>query len=161
LDDMPRGNSKIHKHPIAPDLKYGSVAISKFVNKLMRDGKKSVATSLVYKSFEIIEKKTGKKAIDVFDLAIKNVSPSLKVRSRRIGGSNYQIPMEVKKDQKIVFAIKWIIDAVRAKKGRSTPEELAEELILASDNQGSAIKKKEDTHRMAESNRAYAHYARF
>lgn len=156
---MPRGNSKIHKHPIEPDLKYSSIVVSKFVNKLMRDGKKSVATRMLYDSFDIIEKKTGKKAIDVFDSAIKNVSPSLKVRSRRIGGSNYQIPMEVKKDQKIVFAIKWIIDAVRAKKGRSTPEELAEELMLASDNQGAAIKKKEDTHRMAEANRAFAHFA--
>jgi len=158
---MPRGNSKIHRKPIEPDSKYGSVVLSKFINKLMWDGKKSVAISIINDSFEIIEKKTGKKAIDVFNEAIKNVSPTLKVRSRRIGGANYQIPMEVKKDQKIMYAIKWIIDAVRAKKGRSTPEELAEELILASENQGAAIKKKDDTHRMAEANRAYAHYARF
>uniref|UniRef100_A0A7C4R5K7 Small ribosomal subunit protein uS7 n=1 Tax=candidate division CPR3 bacterium TaxID=2268181 RepID=A0A7C4R5K7_UNCC3 len=158
---MPRGNSKIKKFPIKPDAKYGSIVVSKFINNIMWAGKKSVATGLIYKSFDIIEKKTGKPAIDVFNTAIKNVSPSLKVRSRRIGGSNYQIPMEVKKDQKIMYAIKWIIAAVRAKKGRSTPEELAEELMLAAENQGAAIKKKEDTHRMAEANRAYAHYARF
>lgn len=158
---MPRGNRKIYHYPIEPDAKYGSVVISKFINNLMWAGKKSVTTRVVYKSFDLIEKKSGKKAIDVFNNAIKNVSPTLKVRSRRIGGANYQIPMEVKKEQKVMYAIKWIIAAVRAKKGKSTPEELAEELILASENQGAAIKKKEDTHRMAEANRAYAHYARF
>jgi len=158
---MPRGNRKIHKYPIQPDAKHGSIVISKFVNNLMWDGKKSLAQKLIYQSFDIIEKKTDKKAIDVFNLAIKNVSPTLKVRSRRIGGANYQIPMEVKKDQKIMYAIRWIIESVRSKKGKSTPEELAEELILASEGQGAAIKKKEDTHRMAEANRAYAHYARF
>ena len=158
---MPRGSNKNFKRELKADSKYGSVVISKFVNNLMWGGKKSLAQKLIYKSFDIIEKKTGKKAIDVFNNAIKNVSPTLKVRSRRIGGANYQIPMEVKKDQKTMFAIKWIIAAVRAKKGRSTPEELAEELMLAAENQGAAIKKKEDTHRMAEANRAYAHYARF
>lgn len=158
---MPRGSSKTFKRPIQPDARFGSIVISKFVNNLMWAGKKSVAQKLLYKSFDIIEKKTGKKAFDVFNNAIKNVSPTLKVRSRRIGGANYQIPMEVKKDQKTMYAIKWIIAVVRAKKGRSTPEELAEELMLAAENQGAAIKKKEDTHRMAEANRAYAHYARF
>lgn len=158
---MPRGNRKIHKHPIEPDIKHGSVVVSKFINNLMWDGKKSLAQRLIYQSFDIVEKKTGKNAIDVFNLAIKNVSPTLKVKSRRIGGANYQIPMEVKKDQKIMYAIRWMIEAFRSKKGKSTPEELAEEIILASEGQGAAVKKKEDTHRMAEANRAYAHYARF
>jgi len=158
---MPRGNRKIHHYPIEPDGKHGSLVVSKFANSLMWGGKKSLAFNLIYKSFDLIEKKSGKKALDVFNAAIKNVSPTLKVRSRRIGGANYQIPMEVKKDQKTMYAIKWIVAAVRAKKGKSTPEELAEELLLASENQGAAIKKKEDTHRMAEANRAYAHYARF
>ncbi|MDD5731920.1 MAG: 30S ribosomal protein S7 [Patescibacteria group bacterium] len=158
---MPRGSNKNFQRELKADAKYGSIVVSKFVNNLMWGGKKSLAQHLLYKSFDIIEKKTGKKAIDVFNNAIKNVSPTLKVRSRRIGGANYQIPMEVKKDQKIMYAIKWIITAVRAKKGRSTPEELAEELMLAAESQGAAMKKKEDTHRMAEANRAYAHYARF
>lgn len=158
---MPRGNRKVNRHDPKPDPRHGSAVIGKFINNLMWAGKKSTATRLVYEAFDIIEKKTGKKGLDIFNKAIANVSPTLKVRSRRIGGANYQIPMEVKKDQKIVFATKWIIQAVRAKKGRSTPEELAEELLLASENQGAAMKKKEDTHRMAESNRAYAHYAKF
>ncbi len=158
---MPRGSNKNFQRDIQPDFKYGSVVVAKFINNLMRHGKKSTVTRIVYDAFDIVEKKTGKKAIEVFDTAVRNVSPSLKVASRRIGGANYQIPMEVKKDQKIVYAIKWIIEVVRMKKGRSTAEELAEELILASENQGAAIKKKEDTHRMAEANRAYAHYARF
>jgi len=158
---MPRGQRKIKKRKIAPDPKYNSVIIAKFINNLMWDGKKSLARRLVYDALMLAEKKTGKKATEIFNAAIKNVSPSLKVRSRRIGGASYQIPMEVKKDQKVIFAIKWIIEATRAKKGRSTPEELAEELILASQNQGAAVKKKEETHRIAEANRAYAHYARF
>jgi small subunit ribosomal protein S7 len=158
---MPRGSNKKFRREAKPDSKYSSVVLGKFINNLMWKGKKSVATKIVYDAFDIIEKKGDKKAIDVFNNAIKNVSPSLKVKSRRIGGANYQVPMEVKKDQKTMFATKWIIAAVRAKKGRNTPEELAEELLLASENQGAAFKKKEDTHRMAESNRAYAHYARF
>ncbi|MBI2448079.1 30S ribosomal protein S7 [Candidatus Microgenomates bacterium] len=158
---MSRGSKQAPKREIQPDPVYGSVVVAKFINNLMWGGKKSLATRIFYDALEIVEKKTDKKGIDVFNNAIKNVSPSLKVRSRRIGGANYQVPMEVKKDQKVVFAIKWILGVVRAKKGRSTPEELAEELILASDNQGGAIKKKEDTHKMAESNRAYAHFGRY
>ena len=158
---MARGQRKIPKRKITPDALHGSVIVSKFVNNLMWDGKKSVAMRMMYDSFDIIEKKTGKKAIDVFNAAIKNVAPAVKVKSRRVGGSNYQVPVEVKKDQKIMYAIKWILAAVRAKKGKSTAEELAEEFMLAAENQGTAVKKREDTHRMAESNRAYAHFARF
>ena len=158
---MSRGSKPAPKREIKPDDLYRSVVVSKFINNLMWDGKKSVATHIFYKALEIVEKKSGKKGIDVFNNAIKNVSPSLKIKSRRVGGANYQVPVEVKKDQKTMYAIKWILEVVRAKKGRSTPEELAEELLAASENQGAAIKKKEDTHRMAESNRAYAHFARF
>ena len=116
---------------------------------------------MVYKAFEIIEEKTKKPALEVFEQAIKNVSPTLQVRPRRIGGATYQVPMEVKKDRKIILAFGWIINAVRAKKGQSTPEKLATELMEAANNTGTAIKKKEDTHRMAEANRAFAHYAKF
>ncbi|MFA7308619.1 MAG: 30S ribosomal protein S7 [Patescibacteria group bacterium] len=158
---MSRGKSLIAKHKLAPDPIHNSLILAKFVNHLMWDGKKSVASRIVYDAFDIIEKKTGKKGLDVFSAAMKNVSPSVKVKSRRVGGANYQVPMEVKKDQKLMFAMKWVIAAVRAKKGRSTAEELAEELMLASEAQGAAVKKKEDTHRMAESNRAYAHFARY
>ena len=158
---MSRGNKKNYTRQLLPDTKYGSAVVTKFINNLMSHGKKSVAQRLVYDAFTIIEKKTEQKPLDVFNNAIRNVSPNVRVRSRRIGGANYQVPIEVKKEQKTMFAIKWIIEAVSAKKGRSTAQELAEELMLAAEGQGAAFKRKEDTHRMAESNRAYAHFARF
>jgi len=126
----------------------------------MRQGKKSVTKKVVYKSFDIIKEKTKGNHIELFDKAIKNILPSLEVKSRRVGGANYQVPQPVRPDRKIQLAFRWIINAAKAKKGKSMAEKLAEELMLAVNNEGAAVKKKLDTHRMAEANRAFAHFAR-
>jgi len=125
----------------------------------MERGKKTVAQGIVYDMFEAISRQTKKDPLDVFDLAIRNVTPLLEVKSRRIGGANYQIPMEVRGDRKMYLAMNWIIGAAKAKKGKPMSERLAEEITAAAENQGDAIKKKEDVHRMAEANRAFAHFA--
>ena len=141
------------------DTLYDNQMIGKFINYIMRKGKKSVAEKVVYKSFEIIKEKTKSNPIEIFDKAVKNVSPALEVKSRRVGGANYQIPQPVRAERKIQLAFRWIILAARAKKGQPMAVKLAEELILASKNEGTAIKKKLDTHRMAEANRAFAHFS--
>ena len=141
------------------DTLYDNQMIGKFINYIMRKGKKSVAEKVVYKSFEIIKEKTKSNPIEIFDKAVKNVSPALEVKSRRVGGANYQIPQPVRAERKIQLAFRWIILAARAKKGQPMAVKLAEELILASKNEGAAIKKKLDTHRMAEANRAFAHFS--
>lgn len=144
---------------IAPDSTYGSVVVAKFIHHVMRGGKKSLAERLVYQTFDIIADRTKRKPMDVFDEAIRNVSPSVAVKSRRIGGSNYQIPVEVRGDRKVTLAMRWLLEAARAKHGKSMPERLADEIIAATQKQGDAWKKKEDVHRMAEANRAFAHFA--
>ncbi len=141
------------------DTLYDNQMIGKFINYIMRKGKKSVAEKVVYKSFEIIKEKTKSNPIEIFDKAVKNVSPALEVKSRRGGGANYQVPQPVRAERKIQLAFRWIILAARAKKGQPMAVKLAEELILASKNEGTAIKKKLDTHRMAEANRAFAHFS--
>ncbi|MCL0057122.1 30S ribosomal protein S7 [Dehalococcoidia bacterium] len=148
------------KRIIAPDPVYNSVIVAKFINQIMRKGKKTVARKIVYNSFQLINKKTKKDPLDVFIKAIENASPLLEVKSKRVGGATYQVPMEVSEKRKKTLAMRWIIEA--AKKGKKKPikEKLAEELIEASENRGTAIKKKEDIHRMAEANRAFAHFAR-
>ncbi len=138
---------------------YGSPLVGKFINYIMRKGKKSVAQKVVYKSFDIIKEKTNSNPVEVFDKAVKNVSPSLEVKSRRVGGANYQVPQPVRPERKVQLAFRWIIIAARAKKGKPMAEKLAEELMLAINNEGAAIKKKLDTHRMAEANRAFAHFS--
>jgi len=138
---------------------YSNPLVGKFINYIMRQGKKSVAQKVVYKSFDIIKEKTKGNPIELFDKAIKNISPSLEVKSRRVGGANYQVPQPVRPDRKIQLAFRWIINAAKAKKGKSMAEKLAEELMLAVNNEGAAIKKKLDTHRMAEANRAFAHFS--
>ena len=138
---------------------YSNPLVGKFINYIMRRGKKSVAQKVVYKSFDIIKEKTKGNPIELFDKAIKNISPSLEVKSRRVGGANYQVPQPVRPDRKIQLAFRWIINAAKAKKGKSMAEKLAEELMLAVNNEGAAIKKKLDTHRMAEANRAFAHFS--
>lgn len=154
-----RRKKKIKK-TIIPDTKYSSTMVAKFINYLMKDGKKSTAEKVLYDSFDIIEKKVkGKDALDVFDQAIKNVSPLVEVKSRRVGGANYQVPREVRGERKLSLAFRWIIQAARNKKGKPMAEKLAEEFIEASNNTGTAIKKKHDTHRMAEANKAFAHFA--
>jgi len=144
---------------IAPDTKYGNVQIAKFINYVMRRGKKSVAQKVVYRTFDMIEKKYQQDPLVVFDTAIKNVSPQLEVKSRRVGGATYQVPREVRGPRKLALTYRWILGAARSKKGKPMHEKLAEELIAASKNEGAAIKKKLDTHRMAEANKAFAHFS--
>ncbi len=142
-----------------PDSRTGSIAVARFTNYTMEDGKKSVAERNLYRAFDIIE---GKKQdpLAVFEKAIENATPLMEVASRRVGGANYQVPREVRPERKFMLACRWIIAAARAKKGKSIAEKLAEELLAAAQNEGSAIKKKQDVHRMAEANRAFAHFAR-
>jgi small subunit ribosomal protein S7 len=154
-----RGKKQTPKHIILPDPRYQSAVVAKFINNIMERGKKTVARKVVYGAFDLMAQKTKQDPRDVFDLALKNVTPQVEVRGRRVGGANYQVPVEVRGERKQMLAIRWIIGAARAKKGRPMAEKLADELILASKNEGEAIKKKLDVHRMAEANRAFAHFA--
>ena len=147
------------KKTLLPDPVYDNVLVAKFINKIMKDGKKTTARKIVYGSFEIIKEKTKKEPLDVFEKAIDNTSPLLEVKAKRVGGATYQVPREVEKDRMVTLAMRWLIEAANSKKGKPMREKLAEELILASQNEGSAVKKKENTHRMAEANRAFAHFA--
>lgn len=147
------------KRKIAPDPRYNSTSLAKFINYIMQGGKKTIAQGIVYDSFDIIKEKTKKEPLDIFDLAIKNVSPTLEVKGRRIGGANYQVPIEVRGERRFNLASRWIIDIARGKKGKKMAVRLAEELILASQKEGDAIKKREEVHRMAEANKAFAHFA--
>ena len=147
------------RRPIMPDSKYRSMALSKFTNNLMKDGKKSIAEQIVYGALEILEKKIeGKNGIEIFTESLKNVQPQLEVKSRRVGGSTYQIPIEVRDDRRLALAIRWVIDAARKRTEKSMKQNLAAELFDAYHQRGSAVKKKDDTHRMAEANKAFAHY---
>lgn len=149
-----------NKNTVAPDIMYNSQKLAKFINNIMLHGKKETARKAVYMAFDIIKEKTGNpNPLEVFDTAIKNAGPQVEVRSRRIGGANYQVPREVRPERRQALAMRWIIEAARGKKGSPIHSKLAEELILASKNEGSAIKKREDTHKMAESNKAFAHFA--
>lgn len=153
-----RGRRAI-KRTIKPDPKYNSVQIAKFINKIMKRGKKTVAQKIVYEAFDIINKKTDKEVLEIFSQAVKNVSPSLEVKGRRIGGANYQVPVVVAGERKLALAYRWLIEAAQKKKGRKMAEKLADELILASKNEGDAVKKRQDVHKMAEANKAFAHFA--
>jgi small subunit ribosomal protein S7 len=155
-----RGTKPVKKREILPDSKYNSTLVAKFINQVMRRGKKSTAEKIVYSAFALIEQKTKKPAIEVLEKALDNAGPILEVRPRRIGGATYQVPLEVSRDRKITLAMRWIISAARARQGKPMFEFLAQELLDAYHNEGVAVKKKEDTHRMAEANRAFAHYAR-
>lgn len=151
---------KKFKRALRSDPKYDSELVAKFINHLMLDGKKSVARNVMYEALEIIKKEEkGENSIAIFDTAISNVSPMLEVKSRRVGGATYQVPCEVRGDRRNTLAMRWIIAAARAKKGQPMSKKLSEELLLASKNQGSAIKKRENTHKMAEANKAFAHFA--
>ncbi len=144
---------------ILPDPKYDSIVLAKFINNIMTRGKKSVARKVVYTSMMKIEEQTKQPPMTVFETALRNVSPVVEVKSRRVGGSNYQVPIEVTPKRRQALAFRWLIGAARSKKGRPMADKLAEELILASTSQGDAMKKKLDVHRMAEANRAFAHFA--
>lgn len=147
------------KRPPQPDAKYRNPVLGKFINCLMWSGKKSVAQGVVYGAFDIIKAKEQKEPIEIFEAAINNVGPNVEVKTKRVGGSNYQVPIPVRPERKNALAFRWIIGAARAKKGRSMNEKLAEELMLAAKGEGDAMKKRADVHRMAESNRAFAHFA--
>lgn len=151
----------VKKRKINPDPKYQSILVAKFVNKIMKKGKKNLAYNIVYKAFNIISEKTKKEPLEVFEQAIRNASPSLEVRSRRIGGATYQIPVEVRGDRKLTLASRWIIKASRTKKGQTMWQKLAEEIIAAYNNTGEAIASKDKLHKSAEANRAFAHLARY
>lgn len=143
-----------------PDNQYDSVRVEKFINCIMWDGKKETARGIVYGAFDIIKEKTGNdQPLEVFELALKNAGPLTEVRSRRIGGANYQVPREVRPERRLALAIRWIIEASRSKKGAPMMQRLATEIIAASNNEGSAVAKRDNTHKMAEANKAFAHFA--
>lgn len=147
---------KYHK----ADIEYGSIALGRFINYVMKDGKKSTAEALVYSALERIKKESKMEPVQVFEKALENVSPLVEVTSRRVGGANYQVPREVRAARRFMLASRWIIGAARAKKGKGMADKLAEEFMAAYKNEGAAMKKKLDMHRMAEANRAFAHFAR-
>ena len=146
------------KRDVLPDAIYNSKLVTKLINQVMIDGKKGTAEKIVYDAFDMIKEKTGEEAIDVFTKAMENLKPALEVKSRRVGGANYQVPVEVKPDRARALAYRWLINASRARGGHSMSENLANELIDASNGTGAAVKKREDTHKMAEANKAFAHY---
>lgn len=158
---MARDPRRTVKRRIAPDKRYNSVLVSKFINKLMLSGKKSLAEKLFYDAMDIVAEKTKKDALQVFEAALKNVCPNVQVKSRRVGGSTYQIPTEVKGDRKYHYGMSWLRDAAKARKGAAYSGLLAAEIMDASNGIGAAAKKREDTHKMAEANKAFAHFARY
>lgn len=154
---MPR-RFKPPRRPVEPDVKYNNVHLTMFVNRMMRGGKKSTARNVIYDALQLVEDRAKRDPIEVFEQALRNATPILEVKPRRVGGSTYQVPVEVEPGRALSLAMRWLLQAARARGGRSSAEKLAAELLDASSGQGSAIKKKEDTHRMAEANRAFAHY---
>jgi len=149
---------EVPKRDILPDPKFGSTQITKFVNMIMQDGKKSTAEAIMYKALGSISEKGKGESLEVLDHALENVSPMVEVKSRRVGGATYQVPVEVRADRRVTLAMRWIIDAARKRGEKSMQLKLAGELMDASENRGSAVKKREDTHRMAEANKAFAHF---
>jgi small subunit ribosomal protein S7 len=147
------------KNKVEPDFKYNSVKVEKFINYIMERGKKNTARKIVYGVFDEIKKEAKKDPIEVFEEALKNTGPHMEVRSRRIGGANYQVPREVRPERKMALSMRWIVEAARGRKGMPMKKRLYEELLLASKGEGVAVKKKDDTHRMAEANRAFAHFS--
>ena len=146
------------KRDVLPDPIYNSKVVTKLVNSIMLDGKKGVAQKIINEAFEIINKQTGKPAIEVFNKALENISPALEVKSRRVGGSNYQVPIEVTDERAQTLALRWLVNYARLRNGKGMAINLANEIIDASEGTGGAVKKREDTHRMAEANKAFAHY---
>jgi small subunit ribosomal protein S7 len=154
-----RGKVKNRNIP-TPDSQYNSAKLSKFINVIMWDGKKEKAQKVVYDAFKVIKEKTeAENPLEVFDMALKNAGPTVEVRSRRIGGANYQVPRDVRPERRLALATRWIIEAARSKKGQPMHIKLADELISASKNEGSAVTKRDNTHKMAEANKAFAHFA--
>ena len=154
---MPR-RGHVPKRPALPDPLYGDVLVTKLINKIMYDGKKGLAQRICYGAFEIIRQKTGKDPLEVFQEAMKNVMPVLEVRPRRVGGATYQVPVEVRQERRYALGIRWLVDYARARGERTMKERLAAEIMDAANGVGSAVRKKEETHKMAEANKAFAHY---
>ena len=154
---MPR-RGNVARIEVLPDPVYNSKVLTKFINQIMLDGKKGDAESIVYGAFDIIKEKTGNDPMDVFNTAMKNVMPVLEVKARRVGGANYQVPIEVRADRRQALAIRWLVLYARKRGGKSMQEKLAGELMDAANNTGASVKKREDTHKMAEANKAFAHY---
>lgn len=154
---MPRRGG-IPKREVLADPVFGSKVVTKLVNQMMLDGKRGVAEKIVYDAFEIIREKTGKNPLEVFDAAMKNVMPVLEVKARRVGGANYQVPVEVRAERRQTLGIRWMTNYTRKRAGKSMAEKLAAELMDAANNVGATVKKREDTHKMAEANKAFAHY---
>ena len=152
---------KVFEKQWKPDPRYNNILVGRFIGRIMRDGKRSVAERVVYGSFDVIHERTKKGGLNVFEQAIKNVSPLLELKSRRVGGANYQVPIPVQGERRQTLAMRWIIGSAKAKKGQAMYKKLAEELLLANKNEGEAVKKKENVHKMAEANKAFAHFARF
>jgi small subunit ribosomal protein S7 len=150
---------RIYKKQWKPDSKYGNILVGRLIGNVMKDGKRSIAEKIIYDCFDIIHEKTKKGGLNIFEQAIKNVSPLLELKSRRIGGANYQVPIQVSGERRQTLAIRWILAAVHGRKGKKMAEKLADELIDASNKVGSSIKKRDDVHRMAEANKAFAHFA--
>ncbi len=151
---------RVYKKFHQPDATYGRIELGRFINYVMQDGKKSTAERLVYGALEKVKEATKEDPMEVFNRALENASPILEVASKRVGGANYQVPREVRPERRFMLAVRWIIGAARSKKGKGMADKLAEEIIAAAKNEGAAIKKKQDMHRMAEANRAFAHFAR-
>ena len=149
---------RAEKREINPDPKFGDVVVTKFMNSIMYDGKKSVAERIVYGAFDVIENKTRENPIEVFHAALENVMPQVEVRSRRVGGATYQVPVEVRTDRRQALAIRWLITAARNRNETTMVDRLSGEMLDAANNRGTAVKKREDTHRMADANRAFSHY---
>jgi small subunit ribosomal protein S7 len=146
------------KREVIPDPKFGDIIVTKFMNSVMYEGKKSTAERIVYGAFDIIEAKTKSEPLGVFKSALENVAPAIEVRSRRVGGATYQVPVEVRTERRQALAIRWLITAARGRNDKTMVERLSAELMDAANNRGNAVKKREDTHRMAEANRAFSHY---
>ena len=154
---MPR-RGNVPKRDILPDPIYGSVLVTKLVNSIMLDGKKGVAQKVVYGAFQIVEEKTGKSGLEAFQTAMENIMPAVEVKTRRVGGANYQVPIEVRPERRQTLGLRWLTAYARARGERTMAERLAGEIMDAANNSGSAVKKREDTHKMAESNKAFAHF---
>ena len=154
---MSRRNRPVRRE-ITPDIRYNNTDVQSFINRIMKNGKKSVATSLVYDAFDLMAERAGKDALELFQTALKNTKPIMEVKPRRVGGATYQVPMEVPTHRQFALATRWIVASARARSGKSFSEKLAGELLDAANNVGSSVRRREETHRMAEANRAFSHY---
>jgi len=150
--------TKPEPREVAPDVRYNSIPVSSFIQRIMKNGKKSVATTIMYDAMDIMKEKSGKSPLEVMEMALKNVGPVMEVRPRRVGGATYQVPMEVPANRRMTLAMRWILDAAANRTGNSYAEKLAAEMLEASNNQGAAVRKREETHKMAEANRAFSHF---